>query len=222
MLLSKFLVSHLFWWKYVILKYCASSYTFYPYLSFILVLKFIYLFEWYSFFSKQRNWYLIFVLAEEVPFYAAADERIIEVQGETLKVLKALEAVVSHLRKFLVDHSVLPLFEKTVSLNPADVFCVFISLHRCVLIIEWCICSILHQFLKNANRIPGLTSRCFIVQLKPEVALIILSQLCGNLCFSTVRRNWSHNSLHLDFPFMDKRLLFLHFVLQDLAVLVLL
>ncbi|KAK9931436.1 hypothetical protein M0R45_018711 [Rubus argutus] len=50
---------------------------------------------------------------EEVPFYAAADERIIEVQGETLKVLKALEAVVSHLRKFLVDHSVLPLFEKT-------------------------------------------------------------------------------------------------------------
>ncbi|XP_004296493.1 PREDICTED: poly(rC)-binding protein 3 [Fragaria vesca subsp. vesca] len=50
---------------------------------------------------------------EEVPFYAAADERIIEMQGETLKVLRALEAVVSHLRKFLVDHSVLPLFEKT-------------------------------------------------------------------------------------------------------------
>ncbi|PRQ51810.1 putative K domain-containing protein [Rosa chinensis] len=47
-----------------------------------------------------------------VPFYVAADERIIEMQGETLKVLKALEAVVSHLRKFLVDHSVLPLFEK--------------------------------------------------------------------------------------------------------------
>ncbi|XP_062030062.1 proteasome subunit beta type-6-like, partial [Rosa rugosa] len=36
-----------------------------------------------------------------------------EAEGETLKVLKALEAVVSHLRKFLVDHSVLPLFEKT-------------------------------------------------------------------------------------------------------------
>ncbi|KAJ7979402.1 RNA-binding KH domain-containing protein [Quillaja saponaria] len=50
---------------------------------------------------------------DEVPFYAAADERIVELQGEALKVLKALEAVVSHLRKFLVDHSVLPLFEKT-------------------------------------------------------------------------------------------------------------
>ncbi|KAM5578701.1 hypothetical protein ABKV19_008823 [Rosa sericea] len=53
---------------------------------------------------------------EEFPFYAAADERIIEMQGETLKVLKALEAVVSHLRKFLVDHSV-PLFEKTSQLE---------------------------------------------------------------------------------------------------------
>jgi poly(rC)-binding protein 2/3/4 len=36
-------------------------------------------------------------------------------QGETLKVLKALEAVIGHLRKFLVDHSILPLYEKTVS-----------------------------------------------------------------------------------------------------------
>ncbi|KAF7806678.1 RNA-binding KH domain-containing protein PEPPER-like [Senna tora] len=49
---------------------------------------------------------------DEVPFYAAADERIVELQGEAFKVLKALEAVVGHLRKFLVDHSVLPLFEK--------------------------------------------------------------------------------------------------------------
>ncbi|RVX07647.1 RNA-binding KH domain-containing protein PEPPER [Vitis vinifera] len=49
----------------------------------------------------------------EVPFYAAADERIVELQGEALKVQKALEAVVGHLRKFLVDHSVLPLFERT-------------------------------------------------------------------------------------------------------------
>ncbi|KAE9601639.1 hypothetical protein Lal_00040702 [Lupinus albus] len=49
---------------------------------------------------------------DEVPFYAAADERIVELQGEASKVLKALEAVVGHLRKFLVDQSVLPLFEK--------------------------------------------------------------------------------------------------------------
>ncbi|XWS52283.1 hypothetical protein CRYUN_Cryun11dG0055000 [Craigia yunnanensis] len=49
---------------------------------------------------------------DEVPSYVAADERIVELQGEALKVLEALEAVVGHLRKFLVDHSVLPLFEK--------------------------------------------------------------------------------------------------------------
>lgn len=52
---------------------------------------------------------------DEVQSFATADERIIELQGEALKVLNALEAVVGHLRKFLVDHSVLPLFEKTVS-----------------------------------------------------------------------------------------------------------
>lgn len=55
------------------------------------------------------------MLADEMPFYAGADERMVELQGESLKVLKALEGVVGHLRKFLVDHSVLPLFEKSVS-----------------------------------------------------------------------------------------------------------
>ncbi|KAK6944590.1 K Homology domain, type 1 [Dillenia turbinata] len=49
---------------------------------------------------------------DEMPFYAAPDERIVELQGEAVKVLKALEAVLGHLRKFLVDHSVLSLFEK--------------------------------------------------------------------------------------------------------------
>ncbi|TVU31662.1 hypothetical protein EJB05_23358, partial [Eragrostis curvula] len=49
----------------------------------------------------------------ERPFYVTEDERIVEIQGETEKVLKALQAVSNHLRKFLVDHSVLPLFEKT-------------------------------------------------------------------------------------------------------------
>ncbi|KAJ9550732.1 hypothetical protein OSB04_014777 [Centaurea solstitialis] len=44
---------------------------------------------------------------------ANPDDKVVDLQGEAAKVLKALEAVVSHLRKFLVDHSVLPLFEKT-------------------------------------------------------------------------------------------------------------
>ncbi|KAL4199695.1 hypothetical protein AMTRI_Chr03g146170 [Amborella trichopoda] len=52
---------------------------------------------------------------DEVPFYVTSEERIVEIQGELPKVLKALEAVVGHLRKFLVDHSVIPLFEKSVT-----------------------------------------------------------------------------------------------------------
>ncbi|KAL3644165.1 hypothetical protein CASFOL_012097 [Castilleja foliolosa] len=52
---------------------------------------------------------------DEMPIYANSDERIVELQGEGFKVLKALEAVVGHLRKFLVDHSILPLFEKSYS-----------------------------------------------------------------------------------------------------------
>lgn len=57
---------------------------------------------------------------EEVPFYAAPDEKIVELQGESSKVLKALEAVVGHLRKFLVDQSVLPLFEKSYNTPPSQ------------------------------------------------------------------------------------------------------
>ncbi|GMH13607.1 hypothetical protein Nepgr_015448 [Nepenthes gracilis] len=49
---------------------------------------------------------------DEAPSYVAPDERIVDLQGEAFKVLKALELVVGHLRKFLVDHSILPLFEK--------------------------------------------------------------------------------------------------------------
>lgn len=50
---------------------------------------------------------------DEVQYFATAEERIVDLQGEALMVLKALEAVIGHLRKFLVDHSVLPIYEKT-------------------------------------------------------------------------------------------------------------
>ncbi|XP_061361957.1 RNA-binding KH domain-containing protein PEPPER-like [Gastrolobium bilobum] len=49
---------------------------------------------------------------DEVRGCATTDERIVEMQGEAFNVLKALEVVVGLLRKFLVDPSVLPLFEK--------------------------------------------------------------------------------------------------------------
>lgn len=55
---------------------------------------------------------------EELPVYATSEERIVELQGEGLKVLKALESVLGHLRKFLVDQTVLPLFEKSYANAP--------------------------------------------------------------------------------------------------------
>ncbi|KAK9683940.1 hypothetical protein RND81_10G176500 [Saponaria officinalis] len=49
----------------------------------------------------------------ELPSYATSDERIIEIHGEAFKVQKGLELVLGHLRKFLHDHSVVAVFEKT-------------------------------------------------------------------------------------------------------------
>lgn len=49
--------------------------------------------------------------ADELSHCALPDDRIVEIQGEAPKVQKALEIVAGHLRKFLVDRSILPLFE---------------------------------------------------------------------------------------------------------------
>lgn len=43
------------------------------------------------------------------------DDRVVEVVGEPLAVHKALELIASHLRKFLVDRSIIPVFESQVS-----------------------------------------------------------------------------------------------------------
>lgn len=48
---------------------------------------------------------------EDLPLCALQDDRIVEMHGEPVKVHKAIELAVSYLRKFLVDRSVLPLFE---------------------------------------------------------------------------------------------------------------
>ncbi|KAL7593356.1 hypothetical protein Lser_V15G33469 [Lactuca serriola] len=44
---------------------------------------------------------------------ANSDDRVVDLKGEGLKVLQALEAVLKHLRMFLVDHSIPPLFIAT-------------------------------------------------------------------------------------------------------------
>ncbi|KAJ6810965.1 RNA-binding KH domain-containing protein PEPPER-like [Iris pallida] len=52
---------------------------------------------------------------DELPVYASQEERVVDIQGEPLKVLRALQAVVGHLRRFLVDHGVVALFEKPLN-----------------------------------------------------------------------------------------------------------
>ncbi|XP_058078213.1 flowering locus K homology domain-like isoform X2 [Magnolia sinica] len=55
---------------------------------------------------------------EDLPVIALQDDRVVEIQGEPTDVHKAVELIASHLRKFLVDRSVLPLFEMHMSTPP--------------------------------------------------------------------------------------------------------
>lgn len=49
---------------------------------------------------------------DDIPPFALLNDKVIEIQGEPSGMHKALELVASHLRKYLVDRSVLPIFEK--------------------------------------------------------------------------------------------------------------
>ncbi|KAG6520817.1 hypothetical protein ZIOFF_017878 [Zingiber officinale] len=51
-------------------------------------------------------------VVESLPLVALPDDRVVEIQGEPSEMHKAVELIANHLRKFLVDRSVLPLFEK--------------------------------------------------------------------------------------------------------------
>lgn len=53
---------------------------------------------------------------EHLPPFALEDDNIVEIQGEPAGVHKGVELVASHLRKFLVDRSIIGVLEKQVSL----------------------------------------------------------------------------------------------------------
>ncbi|GLJ31481.1 hypothetical protein SUGI_0631750 [Cryptomeria japonica] len=53
---------------------------------------------------------------EDVPICALPEDKVVEIQGEPGSVHKAIEQIVSHLRKFLVDRTVLPLYESNMSM----------------------------------------------------------------------------------------------------------
>ncbi|XBJ23674.1 hypothetical protein VPH35_001752 [Triticum aestivum] len=59
----------------------------------------------------------IYVLDCDLPPVALEKDRIVEIWGQPARVRKALELVASHLRKYLVDRSVIPLFDPHVPLS---------------------------------------------------------------------------------------------------------
>ncbi|KAL2942616.1 Flowering locus K homology domain [Bienertia sinuspersici] len=58
----------------------------------------------------------------DLPAFALQDDRVVEVVGEAVDVHKAIELIASQLRKFLVDRSIIPVFEKQMqaSSNPRE------------------------------------------------------------------------------------------------------
>lgn len=53
--------------------------------------------------------------AEDLPVFALQDDRVVEVVGDPIGVHKAVEMIACHLKKFLVDRSIIPIFEMNVS-----------------------------------------------------------------------------------------------------------
>ncbi|OIT40551.1 flowering locus k -likey domain [Nicotiana attenuata] len=56
---------------------------------------------------------------EHLPIFALPDDSIVEIQGEPAGVHKAVEMIATHLRKFLVDRSVIGVFEKLMQMPNA-------------------------------------------------------------------------------------------------------
>nr|XP_027188494.1 flowering locus K homology domain isoform X2 [Cicer arietinum] len=60
--------------------------------------------------------------AEDLPAFALQDDRVVEVVGDSTGVHKAVEMIASHLKKFLVDRSIIPIFEMNMQMaNPHHV-----------------------------------------------------------------------------------------------------
>ncbi|KAH6783152.1 RNA-binding KH domain-containing protein [Perilla frutescens var. hirtella] len=59
--------------------------------------------------------------AEELPVFALQDDRIVEIVGEPAGVHKAIELIASHLRKFLVDRSIISIIEMQMQMPNSHV-----------------------------------------------------------------------------------------------------
>lgn len=67
--------------------------------------------------QEESNCIVRVLGTEELPVFALQDDRVVEVVGEPTGVHKAVELIASHLRKFLVDRSIIPLFEMHMQMS---------------------------------------------------------------------------------------------------------
>ncbi|CAN6305209.1 unnamed protein product [Urochloa humidicola] len=74
--------------------------------------------------ASQTN---IRVLDGDLPPVALEEDRVIEIWGLPSGVHKALELIASHLRKYLVDRTVIPLFDRQVPLHTDMPLCHYID-----------------------------------------------------------------------------------------------
>ncbi|XP_051116917.1 flowering locus K homology domain [Andrographis paniculata] len=61
--------------------------------------------------QEESNCIVRVLGSEELPVFALHDDRVVEVVGEPTGILKAIELIASHLRKFLVDRSIISVIE---------------------------------------------------------------------------------------------------------------
>ncbi|XP_071689453.1 flowering locus K homology domain-like [Rutidosis leptorrhynchoides] len=59
------------------------------------------------------------VVGENLPIFALPDDNVVDIQGDPAGVTKALELIATHLRKFLVDRSVIGMFEMQMQMPNA-------------------------------------------------------------------------------------------------------
>ncbi|CAA0822883.1 Flowering locus K homology domain [Striga hermonthica] len=68
--------------------------------------------------QEESNCIVRVLGSEELPVFALQDDRVVEVVGEPSSILKAIELMASHLRKFLVDRSIIPVIEMLMQKPP--------------------------------------------------------------------------------------------------------
>ncbi|XP_022143057.1 flowering locus K homology domain [Momordica charantia] len=67
--------------------------------------------------QEESNCIVRVLGSEDLPVFALQDDRVVEVLGDPAGVHKAVELIASHLRKFLVDRSIIPVFEMNMQMS---------------------------------------------------------------------------------------------------------